>query len=223
MQLQISTETARSRYPALFAFVAERLHHQGRVLSFGCSEGHEVFTLAHDHFDRSIIVGIDVNRDALDKARQILEDPAAHGYSIRGNTISFHENNGADLGRFDCIFAMSVLCRHPAPRNIRREFPYARFTAALRQIDKALKPGGYLVLFNTAYRFENTKVARGYVALATPPMDRRNPFVAMFHEDGTRDEGPTPAIVFRKRSALGTWLQRTRGRIERRVSSAFRR
>jgi hypothetical protein len=212
-QLQIATTTSPNRYPELFAFVSERLNGRARVLSFGCSAGDEVFTLAARYFDHSEIIGVDVNPEVLSIAAGRLRDRAyLQDHPIRFNWVSFEQNDGANPGRFDCVFAMSVLCRWPPPQDVLVEFPYATFVAALRQIDAAIKPGGYLVIYNTAYRFEDTTIARGYRAVH-PPSIGKPPFVRMYRTDGTVDDGPSPAVVFRKHTLAY--------RIGRRLSTMF--
>ena len=68
------------------------------------------------------------------------------------------------------------------------------------------------MIYNTAYRFEDTIIARGYRAVH-PPSIGKLPFVRMYRADGTVDDGPSPAVVFRKHTLAY--------RVGRRLSAMF--
>lgn len=200
-QLQISNVTSPYRYPQVFGFVSELLNGQGRLLSFGCSIGDEVFTLAERHFDHSTIVGVDISANAVAMAEQRLREPdnpalKPRAADLRDNAISFVTPDRLGDEPFDAVFAMSVLCRWP-PGNITETFPYGLFCDVLSRIDALVRPGGYLVLFNTSYHFEATPTAERYTALDAPK-EGKQPFVYMFTPEGKRDHTPQAGIVFQK-------------------------
>ncbi len=143
---QIHTE--KNRYPLLFgnAYYLRKKYQAPRtkILSFGCSTGDELMTLAA-YFPGDRLFGCDINAEALAVARQVTQE----------TDISVFESNSANLekfGPFDIIFANSVLCINaPNPALLRAEFPFSKFETMAVQLAKLLTPEGMLFLYNTSY------------------------------------------------------------------------
>ncbi|MGH6922221.1 MAG: class I SAM-dependent methyltransferase [Propylenella sp.] len=146
-----------------------------RILSFGCSMGDEIATLA-SLFPTAQIHACDVNAAALDIARR-------NASSVpRVSIFAANEDEIARRGPFDLIAAMSVLCRNP-PTELMQRFPPTKFDEVLGLLDTALSPGGLLVLFNTSYRFQETPVAQRYRPLRSDVVDSSG-FVDVFDRAG---------------------------------------
>lgn len=146
---QFSSATSYDRYPGIFSALAERVTPK-RVLSFGCSTGKECASIKY-YWPDAEISGVDVNEDSLAAARQ--DYPFARFH---------HAKALPDLGPFDLVFAMSVLCRHPDTMNkdnIAEIYPFAQFEEAVGTIVNALTADGIMVIFNANYRFEDTRWA----------------------------------------------------------------
>ncbi len=144
--LQTETNTTFDRYPAVFSAASSRLPGARRLLSFGCSKGDEIFSLATQYFNQSTIVGVDRNQECLEEARNRITE-----FDIRENTIKIElsDQHWLDtLPKFDCIFAMSVLCLWPHTEkmdDISGVFPFDNFNSAIMLLDTLLKPDDLLV------------------------------------------------------------------------------
>lgn len=198
---QVSTVTEFDRYPAIFAAAAAELgaFNAGPVLSYGCSTGEECFTL-RDYLPDARIVGADVN-DA------VLRACAAANHDDRIAFVRSEPGILSEHGPFTAVFAMSVLCRHPATEHLADAsdvYPFARFAEAIRGLDDLLAPAGLLVLYNTNYRFEDTPTAAGYVpVVGAPTSDPR--VVTLFDPAGRRlHDARTPCSIYRKTTADDT-------------------
>lgn len=196
--LQTETNTTRNRYPNAFAACASSLPKSAKILSFGCSKGDEVFTLAQQYFDQSTIVGVDLNHECLQTARSRLQNE-----DIRNNEVFFElssEHWLQSMAPFDAIFAMSVLCLWPKTKqmeNISDVFPYARFSEAINLLDALLPVGGILTIVNSNYSFEHTHAARNYETMDTPDALTIG-FVKRFSPSGDVDPSPGAGVMFRK-------------------------
>lgn len=162
-QIQTEINTAVDRYPLVFAFVADLIRAQTKaanILSFGCSNGSECMILAEKYFtspnDR--ILGVDINANVLKQANADNVHPRIR-YEISSNDAV---KNSAP---YDVIFAMSVLCLWPKTKlieNISALFPFERFQATTLQLDRNLKIGGLLVVYNTNFRFSDLDFYKRY-------------------------------------------------------------
>lgn len=162
---QITPLTARDRYPELFAICREQLRPlaQPNILSFGCSTGEELETLA-DYMPGAILTGVEINPESRATAmRRNL--PAGSG--ILGN----RPRRIASRGPFDATFCMAVLQRYPQRvletglRDISRLYPFAKFERQLLLFDRWLARGGLLVIQHAQYRVEDSAIAARYVRL----------------------------------------------------------
>jgi SAM-dependent methyltransferase len=192
---QPSHHTGEDRYPALFDAVCGRLSSEGaEVLSFGCSTGEEPAALAR-RLPTARITGADVSSYALKKARQ------RYAQQTNISFVNTAKNRLNAIGPFDAIFAMSVLCRYPETEsvpNCSEIYPFERFEEACSSLDALLRPGGYLVLYNTNYRFTDTVTATGYEVIDLDDL-RVSGSVEKFDIDGSRsNEQIYVHCVFRK-------------------------
>jgi SAM-dependent methyltransferase len=192
---QRSHDTTEDRYPAIFDAVCGCLPSEGaEVLSFGCSTGEEPAALA-ERLPTARIVGADVSGYALKRARRRY---------VQQTNISFvkaAERRLNEMGPFDAVFAMSVLCRNAetwSVPNCSEVYPFERFEEACSSLDALLRPGGYLVLYNTNYRFTDTRTATSYEVVDFDCV-RESGVVVKFDIDGSRSDDQVYAhCVFRK-------------------------
>lgn len=195
---QLSNRTALDRYPTIFAAAAANaparpLKGSRTILSYGCSTGEEAATLADKYFPDDIVVGLDVYEPALVVARE--RHP--------NDRITYDDSTPETLekyGPFDCIFAMSVLCRWPATFELEdcsKVYTFKEFETAIENLDRALTPRGILTLYNSNFSFLDTVVADRYEILAGAGI-WKNGFVHRFDRDHKRVHAITNDCIYRK-------------------------
>ncbi|MGE0742042.1 MAG: class I SAM-dependent methyltransferase [Hyphomonadaceae bacterium] len=198
--IQLRHSTKADRYPQTFAAARALVADDGhglRVLSFGCSDGTECLSLAELYFNGADdrIMGVDVKADAIAMARRVHAHPRI-SYALSGDVTY------TKADRFDAIFAMSVLCVWPEPQDesrIAQSFPFSDFEQVCASLDRKLKVGGVLVIYNSTYRFTDSSVAHRYNAHANP--NGRSGFVRKYRADGSRiRKPPYPFTLFKKLS-----------------------
>lgn len=162
IQHQVSKSTQYNRYPDIFRDVANIINKPCNILSFGCSDGTEIKTLREIYFPDSNYFGCDI--DPINCAPFIHADELPTFYRI-----------------FDCIFAMSVLCRYPQDGD---EYTFDSFEKQLIILDRVLKTGGIIVIHNSNYRFSDTCVYQNYMAIESKHMG----FVPIYDKEGNRCE-----------------------------------
>ncbi len=162
-QAQASTVTRSGRHEVLFADLALILKDLGisrpRVLSFGCSTGFEPLDLKRQ-IPGAKVYGCDINDKALAEAKNRC---AAENITI----IKSEPGALAKLGTFDVITVMSVLTSYPAIQDrpdISKIYPFKLFDSLLSSITSMIAPGGFLVLYNSCYLFEQSTSAPNFVA-----------------------------------------------------------
>lgn len=195
--MQPSTVTWEERHPALFDAVAAALADvpEPRLLSFGCSTGEEVFTLAR-RFPQGRVRGIDINPVCIATARaQVAERDGDRISFVRAGSAA-----GEAAEAYDAVFALSVL-RHgrldaERPDDCSAIFPFARFDAALVDLDRCLRPGGVLVLRACHFRFADSSIADRYAVLDSVALDGEVPVYGADNRLLPRQE--TEEILFRK-------------------------
>lgn len=184
IQNQISNWTKYDRTPDIFRGVAA-LVRAPKILSFGCSTGEEVRTLRDRYFPDSVIHGIDVDAGIIERNRRNNADPLVEYFS--------------DLGEidqdYDLIFCMSVLCRWPDGQD---QYHFETYQKTLLSVDKRLKPGGFLVIYNAQYLLEETLLRDHYEAVEIDNLD--SGFVKKHHRDFSDFIGVYETTVFRKLS-----------------------
>lgn len=114
------------------AFVADLIHETGakRVLELGCGLGFNVLELARQ-CPSTETVGLDLLDRHVRKARALV-----NGNQNVSVVEASYDRIPRELGTFDIIFAIEALCH--APDRL----------AVATAISEALKPGGFLVVFD---------------------------------------------------------------------------
>ncbi len=124
-----------------------------KVLSFGCSTGEEIVTIASIFGDTATLYGCEIEPVSL-----------AEAIATTGHLATIFKSDRAairDHGPFDLINCASVLCLNP-PTQIQTLFPAEEFDELLAVLDGVLRPGGLLALTNASYRLQDSPFAPGY-------------------------------------------------------------
>jgi 2-polyprenyl-3-methyl-5-hydroxy-6-metoxy-1,4-benzoquinol methylase len=154
--------TRPNRHPDFFDVVASRLADAEdlRILSFGCATGEEAFALA-SRLPRARIDGIDINLACIKKARRRMPSALKRRvHFAQGDSVPDTPH------RYDAILCLSVL-RHARldaerPESCADILPFSRYLAMIESFDRALKPGGLLLLWGANFLFTDTPVAARY-------------------------------------------------------------
>jgi SAM-dependent methyltransferase len=192
--------TVPDRYPGIFRFVSMHLGAQRnpRLLSFGCSFGEEVFTLRR-YFPVASIKGVDINPANIAACR------ARHEREGRDRAIEFECKNSAVGERpdsYDAVFCMAVFQRATLKedRTIASCEPHLRFADFARTVAglaACVKPGGYLVIRYSMFRFAETECARDFRAVLSRPAPSE--FFPRFDSDNRRlSDAAEEEVVFQK-------------------------
>ncbi len=130
------------------------------ILSFGCSTGEELVTLA-TLFPGARLFGCDIDWHNLTSARA-LAGRSATVFESRDEEIVRH-------GPYDVIVCNSVLLSHTTVVGGRaRGIDPSRWLDVLSLLDSALKPGGILQIINSNIPFRFHPVAANYEPLRSP-------------------------------------------------------
>lgn len=160
---QPSGTTHANRYPDIFAQVAAHLRDKPdlRLLSFGCSSGEEVFTLAQ-LFPTATVRGIDIVAARIRTCRARWQQQGSP------SRIEFIKAGSTDLeasDSYDAVFAMAVF-RHgdlgTAPPLCQPLFDPRAAERALTDLARVLKPGGLLAIRHANVRFTDMAIAQGF-------------------------------------------------------------
>lgn len=189
-----------NRYPGIFNFVTERLSEVAtpRVLSFGCATGAEVFTLRR-YLPGAEIVGIDINSRSIAKCKKQLR-------RMRDQAIRFELASSTEMEAdacYDAIFCMAVL-RHgdlgaSRAENCSELIRFADFERTVTGLARCLKPGGYLTIRHTNFRFSDTSVAENFDVILDLK-DKPSPNTPIYGPDNRLLVGAVYTdVVFRKR------------------------
>jgi len=197
------TLTRLNRYPRIFTFVQEQLSavEAPRLLSFGCSTGEEVFTLRR-YFPQAEIVGLDINRRSIETCRK--RQKRSGDAHIRFEWAA--SASGEPDESYDAIFCIAVLRHGDAgvsrPDDCTHLIRFEDFERTVEEFCRLLKPGGYLTICHSNFRFADTGIAADFEVVpgiepvqpteATPLYGRDNRLLANAFYDDT---------VFRKRKA----------------------
>lgn len=195
------SETRFNRYPGIFSFVCQQLSNvkMPRLLSYGCSRGEEVFTL-RDYFPAAEIVGIDINSRNISICHKKLKQ--------NGDSRICFKQAGSPVAEpvafYDAIFCMAVLqhggLRASNAENCAYLITFADFEQTVAGLSQCLKPGGYLTIRFSNFRFSDTWVAKEFDAVFS--LNDKSPRLdtPIYGSDNQRIvDGLYNEAVFRKR------------------------
>ena len=163
--------TLPDRYPWLFGFAREVLQEVAapRLLSFGCSTGQEVVSL-RCYLPDAVLKGVDIDARniAACGAQPLLQGDPAMDFEVAADVA------GEPSEAYDAAFCLAVLCHGDlATERAQRSEPLMRFDDFERivtDLARCVKPGGYLFLHTTNYRFVDTAIAGAFdVVLEAKP------------------------------------------------------
>jgi hypothetical protein len=152
------------RYPAIFLDLKDLLSgekdpdgspdmHRAslKLLSFGCGSG-EPRTM-RKYFPEAHVDGVDADRSLI----------ASNNGNNSDKMLRYHESTSSlQPGSYDAVLALSVLC---SP-NEKSFLPYESFVNSMTLIDQFVKPGGYIVLYNSNYPFYEFAESHRYESVA---------------------------------------------------------
>lgn len=161
--------TEFDRYPRIFSFVRDHVPDGAttRILSFGCSTGEEVFSLRR-YFPQAEIAGIDINPRSIAVCRETLK---RSGDTCIRFALAGSADAEPEIG-YDAVFCMSVL-RHGELGASNAEtcdhlICFADFEKTVAGLCRCLKPGGYLIIRGSNFRFSDTAIAKGFDSVFRP-------------------------------------------------------
>lgn len=194
-QHQLTSVTASDRYPELFNEVRSLVSdkHKISILSFGCSTGEECFTM-ESYFPSSTITGVDINKSNLRKANR----------KNKSNNIKFLYSTPETIiqnGKYDLMFCLSVLCRWEDTKdleNCENLYPFVKFSETITMLADQIKSGGFLIVYNSNFRFEDTNAFNGFDIVSTPSV-RDSGFVHKFDINNNRNKTLHKHCVYKKR------------------------
>jgi 2-polyprenyl-3-methyl-5-hydroxy-6-metoxy-1,4-benzoquinol methylase len=162
-RFQPYNHTLPNRYPWLFEFAKASLPDVEKlcILSFGCSEGDEVFAL-RGYFPAAAIRGIDIDPRNVEVCRA-----RSRAQSFTGMTFAAAATTRAEQDEsYDAIFCLAVLCHGDlSTYGAQRSDPllhFEDFERTVADFSRCLKPGGLLLLHTTNFRFCDTSAAKDF-------------------------------------------------------------
>jgi SAM-dependent methyltransferase len=165
--LQPSNYTKGDRYPWLQYFLCD-VFSKGqarRILSYGCATGEEVFYL-EEHLPDAELVGIDINpRNIAICDRKLAKQNGPHSIRFRCAGSPVDETSES----YDAILCLAVL-RHGAlqdtmPDSCAPWIDFATVDHLVSELARCLKPGGYLIIWNSHFRFADMSAASQFKAV----------------------------------------------------------
>ncbi len=154
---QFSNFTEPNRYPDLFEMAQQHFgqYENPKLLSFGCSTGEEVATLAQ-YLPKATLVGADINDWCL---KQATKKYPKHQF-LHSLSEDFEQEND-----FDTIFCLAVFQnpenRHN-PRLQQSAYGFEQFESQLIALDQKLKVGGLLFIDHCDFNFIETSLMPRY-------------------------------------------------------------
>ncbi|MBX2947093.1 MAG: class I SAM-dependent methyltransferase [Cyclobacteriaceae bacterium] len=196
-QHQLTSTTSENRYPELFDEARKALvGHVAvgtKILSYGCSTGEECFSLRR-YFPNSRIIGVDINKSNLRIAQSNNDDPNIEFFSS-------NETNIKTLGPYHAIFCLSVLCRWEDTKllqNCANVYPFSKYEASIAFLASQIVEGGLLIIYNSNFRFEDTRVFGEFEIIDTPSVSDSG-FVVKFDSFNNRVETLHRPCIYRKK------------------------
>ena len=157
---QPHNDTQLDRYPEVFVNLRRWIGDSGdvRLLSFGCSTGEEVLSLRH-YFPSAYVKGIDISRGNIADCNRRKRRLGDERLEFQRASTSQPEVSG----RYDAILCMAVF-RHgdlgvDHPESCSHRITFEAFEATITDLARCLKPGRYLVIEHSNFRFSDTAVA----------------------------------------------------------------
>jgi len=154
--------TEINRYPDLFEICHDFFqgHDAPSILSFGCSTGEEVFSLAK-YLPNASIVGTDVSKWCIKECRKKNIDGQFEFIHVKSKKY-------AQLNNFDAIFCLAVF-QHPSNHgeliDQASEYIFPQFEEQLLKLDIKLKEGGLLFIDFCDFNFMDTSLSKKYSPL----------------------------------------------------------
>ncbi|GAB2968725.1 SAM-dependent methyltransferase [Nocardioides montaniterrae] len=164
------TTTEPERYPEEFARIATELPADRRnaphILSFGCSSGDELITLAK-RFPGAEITGIDINPVAVRRARQRVREA---GLGERVRVLRAADADTQPTAAYDVVLALAVF-RHghlnAGPESCRELLRFEDFDRTVFGLCRTLRRGGLFVIRHANFRFSDTAGASDFQPVVT--------------------------------------------------------
>jgi hypothetical protein len=147
-----------------------------KILSFGCGE-HECQSL-REYFPHAHIDGVDIDASLI-KRNAANNSDALIQY--------FNSPSQLPLGSYDAVLALDVLCGKEHSGSI---LPYKEFYNTMMLLDGLVKPGGYLVTYNSNYPFSEFPGAVRYKSMATGCSEMRSTSVLTLDEKWFHSSNP---------------------------------
>jgi hypothetical protein len=157
--MQTASTTFMDRHPDIFDFLKLQFGDQQiRLLSFGCSTGEECFSL-RNYLPNAKITGVDINPNSILTAKK--------NSLVDGNMefVCLSPNALHQLGQFDVILALSVLCKNPEAQelnDISSIYPFHRYNSIVTLLDSQLNKNGYLIIRSSNFRLKDSSVFSNY-------------------------------------------------------------
>jgi len=157
--MQTASTTFMDRHPDIFDFLKLQFGDQQiRLLSFGCSTGEECFSL-RNYLPNAKITGVDINPNSILTAKK--------NSLVDGNMefVCLSPNALHQLGQFDVILALSVLCKNPEAQelnDISSIYPFHRYNSIVSLLDSQLNKNGYLIIRSSNFRLKDSSVFSNY-------------------------------------------------------------
>ena len=157
------TYTLKDRSPVIFTQCEKYLQRVScpKLLSFGCSTGEEVFTLA-EYMPNASIIGVDINEWCIKQCARKNKSEKLHFYH------RFAGEFDAEFD-FDAIFCIAVFQRgenRSFKDRITEGFTFQQFEDEVAMLHTKLKPGGLLIIHHSDFSFLDTKIADDYAPLS---------------------------------------------------------
>lgn len=156
---QFSNFTSENRYPDLFEMAKQHFSafENPKLLSFGCSTGEEVATLA-SYLPQSTVIGVDINDWCVSEAKK--KNASSSTFFYHSLSEEFKETHD-----FDAIFCLAVFQnpenRHDKTRQI-SSYLFQHFEKQLIELDQKLKINGLLFIDQTDFNFLETSLMKRY-------------------------------------------------------------
>ncbi len=169
---QKASTTEYNRHPDIFDFLKLKYKKESiKILSFGCSSGEECISL-NKYLPNASILGVDINKKSLEKAKKINNNKNIIYKYCEPKDI-------CNLGEFDVVIAISVLCKHPEAEylnDLSKIYPFKRYEDMIHKLDSVVKKDGLLIIRSSNYIFSDTKISNNYQIIENNNARKPKPF-----------------------------------------------